>query len=159
MRFTEADTTDEYMSWLNDPLVVRLSNEHFISQDRGDSRFGGSERRPNLMLSVYRLTDEKLIGIITARIEFQHGTADLGIMIGDRSVWRHGYGQDAWNTASNFLAALDGMRKLTTETLAENEAVIRMAEHSGMELEGRLKRQQLVDGEPMDVLLFARLTT
>jgi RimJ/RimL family protein N-acetyltransferase len=48
------------------------------------------------------------------------------------------------------------MRKLTCGTLACNDAMIRLAERAGMQLEARRRAQELVDGEPVDVLYFAR---
>ena len=81
---------------------------------------------------------------------------ELGILIGDRTVWGQGYGQDAWDTLSAFLASQPGMRKITCGTLACNEAMVRLAERSGMGLEGCRRAQELVEGEPVDVLYFAR---
>jgi len=156
--FTEADITDEYVGWLNDPVVTRFSNQRFTKHNhetclRYLESFEGS---PNLFVSVRRLDDDQPIGTMTAYIAPQHGTADMGILIGDRSIWGQGYGQDAWDTLAEFLLAGPAMRKLTCGTLEYNTAMIRLAERSGMELEGRRRAQELVEGEPVDLLYFAR---
>ena len=156
--FSEADITDEYIGWLNDPLVTRFSNQRFKAHDRVSctrylSSFDGT---PNLFASVRRLDEDQAIGTMTAYISPHHGTADVGIMIGERSVWGHGYGQDAWSTLVDFLIAQPGMRKITCGTLACNEPMIRLAERSGMELEARRRDQELVDGAPVDIIYFAR---
>ena len=49
------------------------------------------------------LSDDRQIGTMTAYISVHHGTVDVGIMIGAKSVWGEGYGQDAWNTFVNWL--------------------------------------------------------
>jgi RimJ/RimL family protein N-acetyltransferase len=156
--FAEDDITSDYVGWLNDPLVTRFSNQRFHTHSRESCRiylrsFSGTD---NLFLNVRKLDDGKPIGTMTAYVSPQHGTADLGILIGDRSVWGQGYGQDAWDTLAKYLATLPGMRKITAGTLARNEAMIRIVERSGMELEGRRKAQELVEGEPVDILNFAR---
>ena len=156
--FTEEDITSDYLGWLNDPLVTRFSNQRFHTQSRESCRsylrsFTGTD---NLFLSIRRREDAKPIGTMTAYISPAHGTADMGILIGDRSVWGHGYGQEAWDTLVNHLAILPGMRKLTCGTLACNDAMIRIAERAGMQLEGRRVAQELVEGEPVDILYFAR---
>jgi RimJ/RimL family protein N-acetyltransferase len=157
-RFKEEDITNEYVGWLNDPAVTQYSNQRFVEHNHEScrrylQRFEGS---PNLFVSVRRLDDGRRIGTMTAYIAPQHGTADMGILIGDRSVWGRGYGQDAWSVLAEFLLRQPGMRKVTCGTLACNEAMIRLAERSGMELEGRRAAQELVDGEPVDILYFAR---
>lgn len=156
--FTEADITDDYVGWLNDPLVTRFSNQRFIEHNHESCRhyLESFKRSPNLFVSVSRLEDARPIGTMTAYIAPKHGTADMGILIGDRSVWGQGYGQDAWDTLAEFLLNRPGMRKLTCGTLECNEGMIRLAERSAMELEARRRAQELVDGEPVDVLYFAR---
>jgi RimJ/RimL family protein N-acetyltransferase len=156
--FTEADITEEYVRWLNDPLVTRFSNQRFIEHNHESCRryLEGFEGSANLFVSIKRTEDERAIGTMTAYIAAQHGTADIGILIGNRSVWGKGYGQDAWDTLAEFLLTRRNMRKLTCGTLACNDAMIRLAERAGMQLEARRRAQELVDGEPVDVLYFAR---
>lgn len=156
--FSEEDITDEYVGWLNNPVVTQFSNQRFIEHNHETCRhylekFEGS---PNLFLSIRRLEDDRAIGTMTAYIAPQHGSADMGILIGDPSVWKRGFGQDAWNTLAEFLLRQPGMRKITCGTLACNEAMIRLAERSGMELEARRAAHELVDGKPVDILYFAR---
>lgn len=156
--FTEEDITSDYLGWLNDPLVTRFSNQRFHAHSRESCRsyfrsFAGTE---NSFLSIRRLEDGRAIGTMTAYVSPHQGTADLGILIGERSVWGRGYGQDAWDTLVSHLAVQPGMRKLTCGTLAGNRGMIRIAERSGMHLEGRRAAQELVESEPVDILHFAR---
>ena len=156
--FNEEDITDEYVGWLNNPVVTRFSNQRFIEHNHENCRryLDGFEGSPNLFLSVRRLQDDRPIGTMAAYIAPQHGTADLGILIGDPSAWGQGYGQDAWGALAELLLRQPAMRKITCGTLACNQAMIRLAERSGMELEARRVAQELIDGQPVDVLYFAR---
>jgi len=156
--FCLEDVTDTYIGWLNDPIVVRYSNQRVIAHDRVSclrylESFAGTD---NLFLSVRRLDTGQAIGTMTVYVSSHHGTADAGIMIGDKSVWGGGYGQDAWNTLTNWLLAQASIRKLTAGALACNAAMIRVMEKSGMQLEAVRKAQEILDGVPQDIWHFAK---
>lgn len=158
--FEAGDLTDVYVDWLNDPQAVRFSNQRFICHTREScarylASFKGS---PNLFFSLRLQSDDRAIGTMTAYRSPHHGTADVGILVGDTSVWGQGHGQDAWNTLTDWLAAQPGQRKVTAGTLACNHGMRRVAERSGMQLEGVRRAQELVDGRPWDMLYYARFT-
>ena len=157
-QFSLENITDTYIYWLNDPIVVRFSNQRFLTHDRASclrylDSFSGTD---NLFLSVRRLDTGQAIGTMTAYVSSQHGTADVGILIGDTSVWRGGYGKDAWHTLTNWLLSQDPVRKLTAGALACNVAMIKIMERSGMQLEAVRKSQEIVEGVPQDILHFSR---
>lgn len=154
--FTAADIGDAYIGWLNDPEVVRFSNQRFRTHDRASceaylASFDGS---PNLFLAVRRREDDAHIGTMTVYRSVPHGTADVGIMIGERGGG--GYGQDAWDTLLDWLLARGDIRKVTAGTLACNTAMVRLMERSGMSLEGTRRAQEIVDGQPQDIVLYGR---
>lgn len=156
--FAEADIDDRYVAWLNDPVVTRFSNQRFSTHSKVSCLryFASFERTPNRFLSVRRLADDVPIGTMTIYFSPQHGTADVGILIGDRSIWGEGYGQDAWDTVMAWLLARPEVRKVTAGTLALNAGMIRLAERSGMVLEGRRLRQEIVKAQEVDILYFGR---
>lgn len=156
--FLATDISDIYISWLNDPFVMRFSNQRFITHSmqsclRYQTSFNETD---NLFMGIRSLSDKKLIGTLTAYISRNHGTADLGIMIGDHSVWGSGYGLDAWSTMIDWLLRRAGIRKLTAGTLACNLGMIMLMERSGMILEGVRKSQELIEGQPFDMLYYAK---
>lgn len=57
------------------------------------------------------------------------GTAVLGIMIGDKSYWGHGYGTDAVRTLCCFLFDRFRLRRSQLDTWAGNEWAIKL--HQG----------------------------
>ena len=157
-RFDATDVTPTYLAWLNDLVVTRFSNQRFVRHDRDSclrylASFQGTQ---NLFLAIVRQDSGAMIGTMTAYRALPHGTADLGIMVGDRTVWGHGYGQDAWNALLEWMLRQDCVRKVTAGTLACNAAMLRLAERSGMHLEGVRRAQEIVEGEPVDMHLFAR---
>jgi ribosomal-protein-alanine N-acetyltransferase len=156
--FLAADINDAYIGWLNDQNVMKFSNQRFFvhSMDsclRYQASFEGTD---NLFMSIRRLSDDKLIGTLTAYVASNHGTVDVGIMIGDSTVWGMGCGLDAWNTMTDWLLGRKGIRKLTAGTLACNVGMIKLMERSGMVLEAIRKSQEIVEGVPVDMLYYAK---
>ena len=156
-RFQPADLTDTYVGWLNDPEVVRFSNQRFGRHDREScARYVASfEHTDNLFLSVRRHGGEA-VGTMTVYYSRHHRSADVGIMIGDRASWGKGVGQDAWSTVVNWLARHDALRKVTAGALECNAAMVRLMERSGMTFEGRRIRHEIVDGREVDIVYYAR---
>lgn len=156
--FTAADITPAYLGWLRDPEVVRFSNQRFRSHTAEScaaylESFRGT---PNRFLSIQRLGEDRAVGTMTAYVSTAHGTADLGILIGDRSCWGQGLGLDAWQTLINHLFRQTALRKITAGTLRPNIGMVRIMERAGMHLEGVRVRQEIIDGVPVDALLYAR---
>jgi len=158
--FEPGDLNDVYVDWLNDPQVMRFSNQRFIRHSRESCtrQLAGFKGSPNLVFSLRLQSDDRAIGTMTAYRSIHHGTADVAILVGDTSVWGQGHGQDAWNTLTDWLVERPGMRKVTAGTLACNQGMRRLAERSGMQLEGARRAQELVDGRPWDMLYYARFT-
>jgi RimJ/RimL family protein N-acetyltransferase len=155
--FLESDITSAYISWLNDPEVVKYSNQRFIQHTESSCRayLDGFRCTPNLFLSVRTLSGDSLIGTMTTYFDPNHGTADIGIMIGDKTKWSGGYGQDAWDTLLRHLIKTEQVRKVTAGTMAPNQPMIKVIERSGMTLESNRYQHELLDGQPVDILYFS----
>ncbi len=156
--FGRADMTDDYIGWLNDPAVVRYSNQRFRRHDRETclmyfASFAGTANR---FLSIVDRESGCAIGTMTVYRSLHHGTADVGIMLGAAQARGRGLGLAAWSLLSDALLAEPDIRKVTAGTLACNYAMIALAERSGMTLEGRRIAQEIVEGQPTDILLFGR---
>lgn len=156
--FGPGDIDNRYISWLNDPHVVRLSNQRFCTHDRAscEAYLASFVGTPNLFVSVRDKACDRAIGTMTAYVNPHHETVDVGIMIGETERWGAGYGQDAWSTLTDWLIAQPGIRKLTAGTLACNHGMVRLMERSHMHCEAMRKAQELIDGTPQDVLYYAR---
>ena len=157
-QFTEDDITAEYIGWLNSPEVMRYSNQRFHKHDlKSCTRYFKSfDGTPNLFLSIRLRQDDVVIGTMTAYRNLHHATADVGIMIGSTIGTGRGFGVEAWKSLIGWLLVDGGARKVTAGTLACNHAMVRLAEKSGMTLEGTRLAQEIVDDQPQDMLLFGK---
>jgi len=150
-RFGEKHLTDAYVGWLNDPEVVRFSDQRFRVHTRDSCRhylesFAGTA---NLFLAL--TTSDRHIGTMTAYVDDNHGVADLGILIGDRQAWGMGYGTEAWTAVCDALLEA-GIRKITAGTLETNTGMRAIMSRAGMIPDGRRRGQCLLDGQPVDVV-------
>jgi len=158
--FGSGDITAAYIGWLSDAEVTRFSNQRFRTHSRESceaflASFAGTR---DLFVSIRDLSSDTAIGTMTAYRNLNHGTCDVGIMIGNRDYWGGGYGQEAWNLLTEWLIAVAGVRKLTAGCLAANGAMVTLMERSGMTPDGLRKAQELIDGEPADIVHYARFS-
>lgn len=163
--FTAADITDTYVGWLNDAEVVRYSNQRFVRHTRASCEryLAGFDGSANLFVSLRVAHEsgpsdpaEQAVGTLTAYRSLPHGTADVGILLGERAVWGQGIGLEAWQLLTDWLLTTPGLRKVTAGTLACNRSMLAVAERSGMRREGVRRAQELVDGVPTDIVHYAR---
>lgn len=156
--FQDSDITPAYLGWLNDPEVVRYSNQRFRKHTGESSRqylatFAGSA---NHFLAICDRDTGAVVGTLTVYRNLNHGTADIGLMVGDPSTWGRGFGLDAFRTMAQALERSGQVRKLTAGTLAVNQGMVRIMELAGFELEAARRGQELVEGQPVDIVYYAR---
>ena len=156
--FEEKDITQEYISWLNNPEVVKYSNQRFITHNNETciSYFKSFVDSDNIFLAIEDRNSKNMIGTMTIYISVNHQTADIGIMIGDREFWGKGIGELAWQSVMNLLIQKNNLRKVTGGTLAINKGMIRIFEKVGMAPDGVRKNHEIIDGTPCDICYFAK---
>ena len=156
--FRRSDITATYLGWLNDPMVVRYSNQRLHQHTAETSQryiatFAGSA---NHFLAICDRNNGAMIGTLTIYRNLQLGTADIGILVGDHSAWGRGFGLDAFRTVAEALERSGQVRKLTAGTLAVNQGMVRIMQRAGFELVEIRHAQELLEGQPVDVLYYAR---
>lgn len=156
--FNAGDISSRYVGWLNDPEVVRYSNQRFRRHDLKSSEayLRSFEGGPNQFWSIRMAADGVMIGTMTAYIALQHGTADIGLLVGERSVWNQGYGYEAWQRLMDYLLGEQMLRKITAGATSGNAGMIRIMERAGMHHEATRRQQEIVSGEPQDIVYFAK---
>lgn len=159
--FVEADITETYLDWLEDKELMRFSEQRFYEHTAATAlQYAQTLREEGgLFLAIVESSTGVMVGTITARISPHHRIADLGILVGS-AQWRGlGVGFEAWGLLMNHLFSRVEIRKATAGTLRANRAMRRIAEKSGMHLEGVRKKQEWFEGEAMDVMMYAKFST
>lgn len=157
--FGDKHLTARYVGWLNDPEVVRFSEQRHRRHTLGSCRayLRAMVRSPNLFWAIEaRDPDLGHIGNVTAYVDPPNELADVAIMIGERRCWGRGYGSEAWTAVCDHLLSGGGMRKITAGTLAPNKGMLAVMRKSGLVEDGRRRRHYLVDGKEVDMIYAAR---
>lgn len=157
-QFTEADITQRYLSWLNDPQVVRYSNQRFKTHtvETSLAYLRSFARTQNLFLAIIDNSSHEIVGTLTIYCTVPHRTADIGILIGDKTVWGQGLGTEAWQLAISYVLDTLGYRKVTGGTLKVNQSMVKIMKKSGMYLEAVRPRQEILDGTEVDIVYYAK---
>lgn len=157
--FTDEHLTERYVGWLNDPEVVRYSEQrhrrHTLSSCR-EFVASFADGPSHLWAIVEKEQGLGHIGNINSAVDAPNSTADVAIVIGDRRAWGRGLGSEAWMAVVDYLVGPGGMRKVTAGAMAENKAMLKIMGKAGMAEEGRRRGQALRDGRAVDVVLTAR---
>jgi len=155
--FQVNDIGVDYLRWLNDKSAMRFSNQRFQTHTRSScERYLASFRNTSNQFLAIHNRQKNLVGTMTLYFQEMHGTVDLGIMIGPEHTGQ-GIGSRAWLTVVTFLEEDKNIRKITAGCTSSNTSMIKLAEKSGMTLEGRRLRQEIHDEVAVDVLLFGKI--
>jgi [ribosomal protein S5]-alanine N-acetyltransferase len=153
--FSELYLTPRYVGWLNDPEVVRYSEQRHRIHTLESCRsywlsFSGT---PHYFWAIV-IADGTPghIGNINAYVDQENRLADVGILIGEKMAWRRGYGLEAWRAICDYLLNEGGMHKVTAGTLADNTGMLKIMEKAGMIEDGRRYRHYLFETREVDVI-------
>lgn len=155
--FSEEYLSETYVQWLNDPEVVKYSEQRHRLHTLESCReyllsFDGT---PHYFWAIVCHERELVhIGNINAYIDLNNSIADIGILIGNKEYWGKGYGLEAWKAVVNYMLVKLKIRKVTAGTLSNNMGMLKIIGKMGMEQDGQRKRHYLVDGQEVDLVYF-----
>jgi ribosomal-protein-alanine N-acetyltransferase len=155
--FTVGDISEAYLDWLRDPEVVRFSNQRFRThtQKSCQAYLASFKDSANNFLSICDKNNGAMLGTLTVYRSVPHGTADIGIMIGERQVWGQGIGTEAFCLVLSVLKGSGAIRKITAGAMVANRAMVQIMQKAGMRHEATRYAQELLDGKPVDVVYYA----
>jgi len=155
IEFTENHLTEKYVSWLNDPLVVRFSEQrHFKHTLQSCREYYSSQKSSADYFLAIEHEDIRFghIGNIGVAVDRYNKAADLRIIIGDKRVWRMGIGKRAWTAVMKNLLEVLGFRIVTAGTMEVNEPMIGLMKSSGMHIHGIIPRRFLWEGREVGLV-------
>lgn len=150
--------TADYVAWLNDPEINQFLESRFESHTLESTvAFVTSvlESPDSLFLGIRSRSSGRHVGNIKiGPINRRHDTAEVGILVGDRSVWGKGIATDAITAVTAIARDLLSLRKLTAGCYGSNMGSKRAFEKAGYEIEGLRRRQLLLNGKPEDLIVM-----
>jgi len=138
--------------WLNDKDNVKYSEQRGLKHTpvscqkyiRGCTHFWG----------IKEVASDQWVGTISVHVDEPNRVADIGILI-DHTFGKNGYGLQAWVAVQDWLLE-NNIRKVTGGCMACNEPMVKIFNKAGMKFEGERKGQVLKDGQPMNIVYYAR---
>ncbi len=92
-------------------------------------------------------------------IDHQHGTAEFGILIGERDCRGHGYGAEATQLVLDYAFNILSLHNVMLRVYSYNEQAIRAYKRAGFREVGRRREAQPVAGRRYDELIMDCLAT
>lgn len=158
---TPEHVTETYVSWLNAPEINRYLESRFETHTVESTRafVATMLASPNsLFLGIKSHQLGRHVGNIKlGPIDWYHETADIGILIGDKSAWGKGIATSSIKAITEIARNRLQLRKLTAGCYASNMASKRAFEKAGFVFEGVRPSQYLLDGAPQDLVLIGRV--
>lgn len=157
----EADgVTDEYVAWLNDPAVNRYLESRFVRHTaQSTRRFVQAvvDSDDSILFGIRYVPERRHVGNIKlGPVDRHHRRAEIGLLIGDRTVWGRGIAAAAIELVTRYAFDSLGLLKVTAGCYAGNVGSRRAFEKAGFVVEAIRKRHFLLDGTPEDAVLLAR---
>lgn len=130
------------LRWINDPVVT----EHLIMGDFPMTRLAEKDWFENwarktagheIIFAIETLEGKHIGNSGIHDIEFRHGTAMTGSLIGEVDEWGKGYGTDAAMIRSRYCFDVLGLRLLRSSYFEGNDRSARMQARAGYEVVGR----------------------
>lgn len=157
-----SDATERYVGWINDPEVTRYMETRFAAHTlEGLRDYIEAMRRKadTLFLAIVARDRDRHIGNIkVGPVDRVHLTADVALIVGDKSTWGKGYASDAIRAVSEHAFAHMGVRKLTAGCYAGNAGSRRAFEKAGYHVEATRRSHYFCEGAFQDGLLMARFS-
>lgn len=157
--FDEVHLTVTYVDWLNDPIVCR-DNRHGggYTIEKAQGYLAGLKEKIDYVFAVHYGKNLKHVGNVSlSGISKQHHSAEIAILLGDRSVWGKGVGYEACRLVLNFGFKTVGLHRIRMGMTARNIAMIKIAEKLSMQREGTLKEAFFKGGQYLDIVEYAIL--
>jgi RimJ/RimL family protein N-acetyltransferase len=157
--FVASDITSEYLGWLNNKIVTKYSNQRFKQHTLESSinYVTSFQNTSNHFLAICNYLNNNVVGTLTVYHSTQHGTADIGILVGDPESWGTGIGLDAFKTVVLTLEKCSSVRKICAGTVRPNTRMVKIIEKTGLFLEATRRNHEIFEGQPVDILLYAKL--
>ncbi len=165
IRFRRTEKTDLplFMAWINDPDVTKGLTLYLpMGLWEEEAWFAGLANRPQVerpfVVEIRDGDDWRAIGNCGFHnVDLIARSGELGIMIGDKSVWNQGYGTETMRLLTKIGFETLNLNRVHLRVYEDNIWAIRSYEKVGFVHEGRKRQAEYKFGEYKDILLMSIL--
>lgn len=163
LRSAERSDLEKFVEWINDPEVTKgLTLFLPMSSVDEEKWFEGVMQRPQeekpLVIDMKDGVNWRLIGNSSFfDFDWIAHAAEVGIMIGDKTIWNQGYGTEVMTLLLRHGFATLNLNRIYLRVYADNKRAIRTYEKAGFVHEGRMRQAVYKHGVFSDVLFMSVL--
>jgi ribosomal-protein-alanine N-acetyltransferase len=155
------DINDMYLQWLNDEEVCR-GNSHAVFPNTEEKllRFyeGQQNQMSQVVLAIIHKEDKKHIGNVSLQsINWISRNAEFAILMGDRSYWGRGFGEEAAQLIVNYGFERLNLHRIYCGTFSNNETMKKLAGKLHMKQEGIRREAVYKAGGYLDIYEYGVL--
>ena len=153
---SEQDANEEYVSWLNDPLVNQYLETRFQQQTLSTiaSFIRDVITNPNEHLFTIRLTgnNQHIGNIKIGAINNRHNIGEVSLFIGDKNSWGKGIAKQAIQLITRYSIEKLKLRKLSAGAYKPNKGSTFAFINSGYVEDCVLTDHHLINDKPCDLV-------
>jgi RimJ/RimL family protein N-acetyltransferase len=164
LRGAERSDLEKFVEWINDPEVT-AGLTLFLPMSSVDEEkwFDTAMQRPQeekpLVIDMKDGAGWRLIGNSSFfDFDWVARSAEVGIMIGDKTVWNQGYGTEVMTLLLRHGFETLNLNRVYLRVYAENKRAIRTYEKAGFVHEGRMRQAVYKRGKYSDLLYMSVLS-
>jgi RimJ/RimL family protein N-acetyltransferase len=163
LRAIERDDLPRFVAWLNDPEVRQgLLLAIPLSLPQEEQWYNHILEKPMeeqpLVIEVNTPESWTAVGNIALdTVDWKERSAEVGIFIGEKSLWSRGYGREALRLIQRHGFNTLNLNRIFLRVYATNPRAVKSYEYAGFVLEGRLRQAHFQDGQYVDVLIMSVL--
>jgi len=163
LRGVEREDIPLFVQWLNDPEVIENLSLYLPISTADETRWFEklADRPPEekpLAIEVKTEQGWRLVGNSSFHnIEWPNRAAEIGIFIGDKSLWDQGYGTETVRLLLRHGFETLNLNRIFLRVHEPNTRAARAYEKAGFVREGCMRQAVFKDGRYQDVLLMSVL--
>jgi len=147
-------------AYLNDPEVRRTLLIHrplSVGLEQSFLEALGKDEH-QVVLGIARHESPELIGSVGLHgLDFRGRRAELGLVIGERSLWGQGYGTEATRMMLDYGFGTLNLNRVWLQVFGHHPAAARVYEKAGFRREGVQREQHFTEGHYVDGVLMGIL--
>ncbi len=156
------DQIDLWTRWMNNLEMTRTLGAPGVYSREAEEQFFESTQNDGTAVhfSIYECASGRPIGTTALReINYKHGTATFGIMIGEPPCWNRGYGTESTRLVLDYAFHVLGLHNVLLTVFATNPRGVRAYEKAGFREIGRRHGAYRLGQRRYDVIYMEALAS
>ncbi len=156
------DLVPLYTKWINDFEVTRTLSYGFrpTTPEAEEDWYERASQAGSAVFTIYERATLRPIGNTDiGEIDYRHGSALFGLMIGEKDCWGKGYGTEATTLMLGYAFTVLGLHSVMLWVYSFNERGIRAYRRAGFRESGRRREAVRLGGRWYDMVLMDCLST